>query len=428
MTRLHFAFRGLVLLTLGLLLGTVAGAQSIRPKLVGLPTSDSLFDDTVVHQLRLRMNSQDWQTLKDHYLENGYYPADFYWRDQVVRNVGIRSRGTGSRSPVKPGLKVAFDRYVGDQTFLGLTSIVLRNNTQDPSNMRERISMQLLQRMGLPAPRESYARFYVNDEYLGIYTIVETIDDRFLGRHFSASDGYLFSFDYPANAPPFHFEDRGSAIAPYVPQPFKPENHTSDPQSEVIVRMVQTVNQASDAVFASAAGAFVDLSALTRQTAVEAFLGDNDGLLGDWGMNNVYLYRLQANTRFTFLAWDKSNTSLRGVDGSIWHNLVDVPAAQRNRLVDRTLAVPEFRRLYLETLAECVRSAGEIDPERPDAGGWMEREIQREYAQIRDAAWADAKKPFTNDEFEQGVNDLRAFAAGRGPSVTREVEAARATP
>lgn len=410
------------------LFGSVAAAQTIRPMLVGLPTADSIFDDTVVQQIRLRMNSQDWQTLKDHYLENGYYPADLYWRDQVVRNVGIRSRGTGSRSPVKPGLKVAFDRYVGGQTFLGLTSLVLRNNTQDPSNMRERVSMQLLQRMGLPAPRESYARFFVNDEYLGLYTVVEAIDDRFLGRHFSASDGYLFSFDYPASAEPFYFEDRGSAPAPYVPQPFKPENHTSDPQPEVIARMVQTVNQASDALFASAVSAFVDLSALIRQVAVEAFLSDNDGLLGDWGMNNVYLYRLQTNTRFTFLAWDKSNTSLRGVDGSIWHNLSDVPAARRNRLIARSLAVAPLRSLYLETLAACVDSAGEIDPGRPDAGGWLDREIARQYAQIRDAVWADDKKPFTNDEFEQGVTDLRMFALGRGAFVTSEVEAARATP
>src|SRR6187549_3831577 len=57
---------------------------------------DAFFDDTVVHDIYLTINSRDWQSLKDHYLDNTYYAVDFKWRDQTVRNSGIRSRGTGS--------------------------------------------------------------------------------------------------------------------------------------------------------------------------------------------------------------------------------------------------------------------------------------------------------------------------------------------
>ena len=55
-----------------------------------------------------------------------------------MRNAGIRSRGTGSRSGAKPGLRLDFDRYKSDQRFLGLKSLVLRNSTQDATNMHER--------------------------------------------------------------------------------------------------------------------------------------------------------------------------------------------------------------------------------------------------------------------------------------------------
>ena len=65
-------------------------------------------------------------------------------RNQIVRNVGIRSRGMGSRSGIKPGLRVDFDRYTTDQKFLGLKSFILRNNTQDASNMRERAQHAVL--------------------------------------------------------------------------------------------------------------------------------------------------------------------------------------------------------------------------------------------------------------------------------------------
>ena len=119
-----------------------------------LGSVDTLFDDSAVHDVELRINPADWQTLKDHYLDDTYYPADVAIDDVVVRNAGIKSRGSGSRSGVKPGLKVDFGQYVSGQQLLGLKSLVLRNNTQDPSNMHERLGMLLYTRLGMPAPRE----------------------------------------------------------------------------------------------------------------------------------------------------------------------------------------------------------------------------------------------------------------------------------
>lgn len=157
--------------------------------------ADAFFDDGALQEIRLAINSRDWETLKSNYLDNTYYPTDFRWRDQVVRNVGIRSRGIGSRSGIKPGLRIDFDRYTSNEKFLGLKSFVLRNNTQDASNMHERISMLLFKRLNLPAPREAHTRLYVNDAYAGLFTIVESIDKSFLNRTFGEDTGYLYKYD-----------------------------------------------------------------------------------------------------------------------------------------------------------------------------------------------------------------------------------------
>src|SRR5258705_7405384 len=82
-------------------LGAASPVVSQSPPPTSAPAAhpwDPFFDDTALHEIRLAINSKDWQSLQIHYRDNTYYPSDFRWRDQVIRNVGIRSRGTGTRS------------------------------------------------------------------------------------------------------------------------------------------------------------------------------------------------------------------------------------------------------------------------------------------------------------------------------------------
>jgi hypothetical protein len=426
---------GALVLLLVLLGGVVLATpqQPFRPRpqplfgLGALPppgtASEPFFDDTVLHDLRLTINSKDWAALKENYLSNDYYPCDFRWRDQVVRNVGIRSRGTGSRSGVKPGLRVDFDRYTSNQQFLGLKSFVLRNNTQDETNLHERLSMLMFRRMGAHAPREAHTRLYVNEEYVGLFSIVESIDKAFLRRTLGEDAGHLFEYDYPPDAAPYYFEDRGSDSSRYVPLPFKPETHEDDPRPEFIVQWVQAANQSSDATFLAQVGEYIDFDQLLRHVAVEVFMGDYDGFIGNWGMNNFYAYRLEGRPRFVLFPWDKSEALKAEPTSSIFHNLVDVIEAQRNRLVARALAFPELYGRYLDIMQAIARSAAE--PLADDPRGWLERELDREYLQIREAALTDPQKPFSNDAFESAIAGVREFVRRRPGEVISQVAAAR---
>jgi spore coat protein CotH len=401
-------------------------AQAIPPAALD-PTAE-FFDDSVVHELRLWINSKDWETLKINFLSNAYYPADFIWKGTTVRNVGIRSRGNGSRSGFKPGLRVDIDRYSTTQKFLGLKSFVLRNNTQDPSQLHEWLSMLFFRRMGLTASREAFARLFVNDQYAGLYTIVESVDKSFLSRQFGEDGGYLFDYDYPVDAAPYYFEDRGSEPAAYVPLPFKPETHENNARPEVIAGMVKAINT-SGAAFRGAVAGFIDLAQFIRYVAAEVFLADQDGFLGNWGMNNFFMYRPPAANQFRLIVWDKSQAFVDGPGYSIWHNITDVPEVNRNRLMARALEYGDLRELYLETLLAAGRSASEVplDTLPGDARGWLEREIDRAYALISPSVLTDTLKPYTNDEFQLAIEALRVFARERTPFVNAEV-AASGTP
>jgi spore coat protein CotH len=390
------------------------------------PTAE-FFDDSGLHDLKLWINSRDWETLKTNFLSNAYYPADLQWRTTTVRNVGIRSRGNGSRSGFKPGLRVDIDRYASTQKFLGLKSFVLRNNTQDASQMHEWLSMLFFRRMGLPASREAYARLFVNNQYAGLYTIVESVDKSFLTRHFGEDGGYLFDYDYPADAAPYYFEDRGRDAASYVPLPFKPETHENNARPEVIADMVQAINTSGAAVFRSAVAEFIDLAQFVRHVATEVFLADQDGMLGNWGMNNFFIYRPELANQFRLIVWDKSQAFVDGPGYSIWHNITDVPDVNRNRLMSRALEHADLRELYLATLLEAGRVASEVPIDTPpgDTRGWLEREIERGYTLIAPSVLSDTLKPYTNAEFEASVEALRFFARERTRLVNTEVAGSR---
>jgi len=373
----------------------------------------ALFDDSQLQDIRLIANPRDWADLKASFQLNTYYPAHFAWRGQIVRNVGIRSRGTGSRSGVKPGLRVDFNRFDPSQHFLGLKSVVLRNNVQDPSQLHERIAMRLFTQLGLPAPREAHVRLYVNDEYAGVYSVVEAIDKVFLADRYGQDEGFLYEYDYDPADLPYRFEYKGPQASLYSPKPFKPVTHEMDPDAQPFADLVRAIAQTPDADFLQVLSGYLDLERFVAHTAVEAFLADTDGVLGDWGMNNFYLYRFAGTTRATVIPWDKSEAFKGGVAASIWRNVDDVPPASRNALMVRAMREPSLRGVYLDTLLRCADVAS--------AAAWLEADIRRASAQIRDAVRADSNAPFSIDEFDAEVERLLAFARERSDLVREDV-------
>src|SRR5262245_13907923 len=213
--RNRLPFVASVVLTSLLWIPAIAGAQA--PPAPD-PTAP-FFDDSIVHDVYFTINTKDWQTLKVNYLDNTYYPVDFRWNNEGVRNAGIRSRGTGSRSGEKPGLRLDFDRYTGGQTFLGLKSLIFRNSTQDATNMHERVAMQLFRRLGLVAPREVFARLFINNTYSGLYSVVESVDKDFVGKAYGSNSGYIFKYDFAVTDLPYYFTYRSSNPTEYVHSP-----------------------------------------------------------------------------------------------------------------------------------------------------------------------------------------------------------------
>ena len=374
------------------------------------PTSAAVFDDSTVHEIRLAMHSADWSRLQAHYLENTFYPADISWNGYTVRNVGVRSRGTGSRDARKPGLRVTFDEYVDDQTFAGLKGLVLDNFRQDPAMMKEAVSMALYARMGLAAPRVAHARVYVNGDYLGLFAVIEPIDKRFLRRTLGEDSGYLYEFEWSGD---YRFEWLGDDPLRYSGM-FESETRESEPAPQRMSTLVQLINattRESTSAWQRTMSRYFDFERLFAYLAVEMFLADHDGLAGDWGINNFYLYRFAGNDRFEFLPWDK-DVNFREVDRDVYESL------DTNHLFSTALQFGGLHDIYVRALRRCAAIAAETDA---SGRGWLEREVARHAGQIREAALSDQKKAWDNSRFEQEVAWMTTFARLRSGQIERQV-------
>jgi spore coat protein CotH len=379
-------------------------------------TTDDLFNGDVLQEVRLTINPKDWAQLRLDYLGDNYYAVDFHWiyngKDIYSPQVAVRSRGTGSRSPIKPSLKIEFDRFVSRDNFLGLRNLVLRANTQDASMMHERVAMELFRRMGIPAPRESHTRLYINGAYAGLYTIVEEVDQPFLMRNLGQEGGFLYNYEW---ADAWFFDYRGTNPSNYSPIPFKLETNFDRPDPFPLVAMVLTINQAADAQFEMDVSQYLDLDNFVREIAAENFVADQDGIIGDFGLNNFFLYRLQNQLSSIFIPWDKSNAFFSR-DWPILHNV------DTNVLSRRVFAQAHLLADYLDYLRLAADIAG-------GPGGWMEQEITKEYLQIRQAAYDDALKlcgfplrPCSNGEFEAEVSYMIQFARQRSSEVRSQID------
>jgi spore coat protein CotH len=391
-----------------LLASTAIGAWLLlaHPAIAAAQSPDDLFDPDTLQEIRLTINSRDLHSLHDNFMDNTYYTADLQWRDVRVRNAGVKSRGGASRNGSKLHLRVDFNRYVNGQKFLGLKSIVLKNLWQDSSMMHERLAMAFFTRMGQPAPRQSFCRLYINNQYQGLYAIVESVDNGFLDRTLGEHAGYLYSYELQDT---FYATYLGEELEPYRLR-FEAQNHEKEGDSKLylpIHDLFKEVNEPDDAIWRERVEQYIDLPQFITHVAIEAFLAENDGLLGQHGMNNFFFYRLPGTTRHRFLPWDKDNAFLV-IEYSIFQWSYD------NILFRRAFAYPDLRELYYQVLESAARSAAEDD--------WLRREIEKAAAQIASAVEDDALRPFSTEDFYKSVEMLKEFAKVRSKLVLEQVK------
>jgi hypothetical protein len=370
-----------------------------------------LFDPDTVHSFYLDIPPSSWDPIDAEAIPPGcvphsrnYYPGTLRFEGQVFDGVGIHVKGgCGSARNLngKASFKVSLDwddpavpGCPTERRLHGEKHFTFNNMVQDPRQQAEMIGYQYYRDLGIPAPRAAYVKLYVNDEYWGVYTHVESIDRTFLGRWWPTNDGMVYEGTYwcdlvPGNVPPN--DDDGYCIT----REFKPDacdtvDPGADPMTYDLVRqLVNQIDQMPQGSFYPEVTAFFDYDKFLTSWAIES-------VIVHW---DAYEFQIMNNYRVhhdpTTGIWNLIST---GIDQTFSGDLD--PWGVGGTLAARCLQELDCEEAFAARL-------GQVADQMTSLG--LRDRAAANYNFISPEVFADPRKEIDNGSYTNAVNEMLNF-------------------
>lgn len=285
------------------------------------------------------------------------FPSTFVYSangiQDTVYNVGFRLRGNTSRNSAKKSFKVSFNSFIPGNKYHGLEKMNLNGSSNDPSNIRVKLYWDALRAVGLRGSRTSHVNLYVNDEFKGVYTHVEHMDEEFCDTHFENGDGNLWKCLYPAD-----LQYQGNSGDDYKLEVFgrrvyELKTNTDEDDYTAIAQFVGLINNAPPSTLVCSLPAKFDIREYLRYAAIDVLFANWDNY--SFNNNNFYLYEDPSNHVVHYLPYDLDN--VLGIDwfGIDWTERDPYqwsPGDGTRPLFDAIVNVPEWRNAYSQYLSE----------------------------------------------------------------------------
>lgn len=367
---------------------------------------ESVFPKDKVIDVKITMDEADFQDMLDNASAEEMKTASVEYNGIKVDNIGIRTKGNLSlRSVVNTdserySFKLSFDEYVSNQTLYGISKINLNNNYSDSSYMREFLTYELAETMGLPTPGYSYVNLYVNGELRGCYLAVEQIDTAYLERNFGNSYGALYKAEMSGNGGDLAWY--GNDIDSYGGLVQKSETSNGD----VLLDMLDELNNGSDYE------SVLDVEEALKYIALNVVTVNWDSYLGS-NKQNYYLY--ENDGVFSVLPWDYNMAFGGGPGGT--SILIDEPtqgSLSERPLIAKLLAVDEYKEKYHEIIQTAIE--GYLSDDN------FKARVQELSELISSSVEQDPTAFYTYEQYQSGVQSLISTNASTVQNIAGQLD------
>lgn len=438
----------------------------------------SEIEKTVVMTVSITADPDEWQAMLDNADAEEYIPADITINGVTIENVGIRPKGNSSLSSIardettdRYSFKIKFDKYVDGQTWMGLDKLVLNNNYSDATSMKEYLSYDIMNYIGVDTPLYSYANISVNGENWGFYLAIEDVDSGYLAR-VKNDEGEL----YKPESTNMGMNEGGQNMADNVTEadnaenpadPAVPENFILSESIEQIrpdaqdraqfamigggargadggVSLVYTDDNESSysAIFDNAETktdeedhqrviealknlnngtdleTYIDVDAVLRYLAAHTVVVNLDSYSGSMG-HNYYLY--ENGGQISIIPWDY-NMAFGGFQSGSASSIVNFPidtpvsgvSMEDRPLISKLLEVPEYLEKYHQYLQEIIDGYF--------AGGKFEQKIDELNEIISNYIQNDPSAFYTYEQYQTAIVELKELGALRAESIQGQLD------
>lgn len=289
---------------------------------------DQIFDESFIHEIQITTSQSLDDIFNSFLLEFGtnnytYAIADVVIDGNSLDSIGFRIKGGISAFDPKIPFKLDFNAFVPGRKYDGLKKLNLHQGGMDPSFMREAITYGLMRNAGVKTVRTSFAKIYVNGTYVGIYTLVEQINDDFIHNNFASADGALYKLI---------FDD--------LQLKYEIDNSFNYAAFESAVNQIpidQLHEQLPD---------YLDVESFLRFFVMEIFVNGVDGPLTS--NNNYYIYYEPKSATYVYIPWDYNLSLYAGANHTLLQDGM-------NFIFEKVKQNPDLTDRYLNTFCELLQ-------------------------------------------------------------------------
>lgn len=466
-----------------LLLALVLTALFVNGESLGLKKTSTamayetaLFDTSKVHTINIIMD--DWDEFTANCKSEEYYACTVVIDGETFKNVAIRGKGNTSLSQVtndRYSYKIEFDHYTDALTYHGLDKLCLNNIIQDNTYMKDYLCYQMMQQVGVAAPLCSYAYLTVNGEDWGLYLAVEAVEESFLQRSYGSDYGELYKPDSTemgggrGNGEDFTMPDTAENAAENTAESTAADTTAGFPNgqmpdgfsggapdmgggnfaggsgsADVLLQYIDDDPDSYSNIFDNAktscseadkarliaalktlsgedASSAVDADMVIRYFVAHNFVLNFDSYTGSM-IHNYYLY--EKGGQLQMIPWDY-NLAFGGFQSSggataLVNYPIDTPVSggsiDERPMLAWIFADEEYTALYHQYFAEFI--AEYFD------SGYFSDMMDSVKAMIAPYVQQDPTKFCTYEEFETGIDTLKAFCLLRAESISAQLSGA----
>lgn len=364
-----------------------------------------LYDDNLLSSIYITLPADSLEEMYNNLENELEYHASFVFDDgntrDTLENIGFRLRGNTSLGSAKKSFKVSFNTYEAGRKYEGVEKLNLIGMHNDPTMVREHLYFEAYNALGLPEHRSNFVKLYINNDYFGLYTNMEHIDEVFVGNRFGNDRGNLYKCTWGAN-----LQWQGDNPDDYINHGYELHINDNPDNIEDLIHFIDVLNNTPDEDFMCAIEEVFHVQSFLLTYALDIATGHWDNYGGN--QNNYYLYQNLASGKLEFLSFDADNTF--GVDwlGFDWteKEIYDWPTGWYDLpLITRLLSFETYRMQFSYYLNEMIQTA--LDPALVESQVLAWRELIAEAAledEYRTYDWGYTYDDFWNGFTENGID------------------------